>query len=204
MSRFARRRWSCGVAVLASIMICLVAAPAAALFDASLGVYFDAQGTQCQGTIRPGTPATIYVLAKVGPEAGGITGAEFRFDGLPSSWTVYPVPNAIAFSLGDPFAGGVNIAFSQCWATGSVVRLYTVLVLAASEEDDVEFALVQRERPSNPNFPCPLVTACDAPMFTMHCVASYPCRVNATIPGPCDEILAVEDASWSAVRQLYR
>lgn len=191
--------------VLAAALVCMTAGYSAAAVNARLGVYFDDQGTQCHGTIRPGSPATIYILAKVGADTPGITGAEFRFEGLPSSWVVFPVANSTAFNVGDPFANGVNIAFSECMGpSGAVVPLYRVLVLATSDEEDVQFTLVQKNLPSNPNFPCPLVTACDPPMFTMHCVTSEPCQVNATSPGPCDEITAVEAATWSAVRGLYR
>ncbi len=190
--------------LLTAGILSFLAPRAAGATDARIGVYFDAAGTQCSGTIRPGAPNTIYILAKAA--AGDrVSGAEFRFAGLPASWSVYPVPNPAVISIGNPFTIGVNIASGlQCNAGGAqVFLLYTVLVLAADNVDDVRFELVQRDVPSNPSFHCPLITGCDVPFYTMHCVRTDPCFVNAVKQTPC-KTTGVETVSWSAVRGLYR
>ena len=80
---------------LAIVAIAAGTAAAQAASDGSIGIYFDPDGTLCQGTIAPGpTGGFVYVLAKLaGQSAGGIAGSEFRFTGVPASWEVFPVAN---------------------------------------------------------------------------------------------------------------
>ena len=104
--------------------------------DRSIGVYFDPQGTLCHGTIRPGTPGTVYILAKLPPGADGIAGAEFRFTGAPDSWQLFAVPNPAIITIGDPFGQGVTIGFS-CQRPEKESSPSSVLVLAGSEETDL-------------------------------------------------------------------
>jgi hypothetical protein len=136
-----------------------------------------------------------------------VSGAEFRFTGLPASWSVFPVPNPEAFSLGNPFTTGVNIVGVggvSCDPAGPpTFLLYTVLVLATDHVDNVRFELVQRDPPANPRFSCPLVSGCDAPVFTLHCVETDACFVNSVTPVPC-ATTGVEATSWTAVRSFYR
>ncbi len=178
-------------------------------YDVHIGVFFDAQGTVCSGTIRPGVPGTIYILSKSRPGTEVPSGAEFSFEGLPSTWSAYAVPNPGALSLGDPFANGVNIATlgRSCAEPDAnpILLLYTVLILATDEQDDVRFRLVARLPPSNPGFDCPLITECEAPTFYMRCARSVPCFVNATAPAPCAAaITAVQSTTWTGLRALYR
>jgi|CXWL01.1.fsa_nt_gi hypothetical protein len=195
--------------VLTAISIgAVISSPTAvhATVNVRIGVYFDAAGTMCSGTIRPDQPGTIYILAKAEPGTEIPSGAEFRFTGLPSSWAVYPVPNPNTLSLGDPFAHGVNIASvgSPCAEPGTipVLLLYTVLVLASETVDDVRFDLVQRDPPSNPAWTCPLVVGCGLP-YEKYCVETDPCFVNVSTPAPC-VVTAVERTTWTALRGLYR
>lgn len=187
-------------------LIVLFAGAALADAPASLGVFFDDAGTQCTGSILPGTPGTIYVMAKLGAVARpGITGAEFQFTGIPDSWDIHPVPNPEMLSWGDPFANGTNLAWSDCQAPESdTVLMYRVLVLASDVETDLEFKLEAKSRPSNPNFACPLVTLCDAPIYTKVCVESFPCFVNATSQKACSVPVAVEYKTWAGVKQVFR
>jgi len=211
---------STAVAILAAAMLALALAlaapvlagdalPAVSTLDVTLGVFFDREGTMCSGTIRPGQPGTIYILAKSAPGTEIISGAEFRFAGLPASWTVFPVPNPRCLSLGNPFGAGVNIAATNldgtaCSPAWSTYLMYTVLVIAGEDEDDVRFELVNREPPTNPAFRCPLVTDCTY-AFEAHCVETSPCFVNTTAPAPCAVTpTAVEQATWTKVRTLFR
>jgi hypothetical protein len=175
--------------------------------SARIGVYFDAAGTQCTGSIVPGVPSTVYIVAKANA-ADRVSGAEFRFLGLPAQWSVFPVPNPTTLSLGNPFANGVNIAatgFStECTTAGDqVFLLYTVAVLATDHIENVRFSIAKRDPPLNPAFACPLITTCDVgDGFVKHCVETDDCFVNATSPVPC-ATTAVHAVSWSAVRGLY-
>jgi hypothetical protein len=64
MRRFALRR---SLATVLVVILSSLASSSFALSDRTIGVYFDANGTQCNGTIVPGTPGTIYILARVEP-----------------------------------------------------------------------------------------------------------------------------------------
>jgi len=169
----------------------------------SIGVYFDPQGNTCQGTIEAGTVGKVYVLAKLaGGTQGGIAGAQFRFTGAPSAWELYAVPNPDIVSLGDPFGEGVVAGFICQPPAGGVVLLYTVLVVAHETIYDVRFEI--GERVPSLTHPCPLLLACDDPVFTKFCVEGLACYVNATTATSCTKGLAVNQATWSVVKALYR
>jgi hypothetical protein len=173
--------------------------------DRTIGVYFDAEGTQCHGTIHPGTLGTIYVLAKLDPGAPGINGAEFRFVGVPESWQVSTIVNPNVLSFGDPFGIGVGLAFFGCQRPASgVVLIFKALVVALAEESDITFSIENRDPPSNPGFRCPLIIECDEPNFSKLCVEGVPCTVNASRPGPCPVTTAATETSWSAMKEIYR
>jgi hypothetical protein len=189
----------------ALVAAALLACGSPALAERTLGVYFDAAGTQCNGTILPGTPGTVYIFAKLESWDPGIHGAEFRFSGLPSTWDAYAEANPEMLAIGDPFANGVTAALGSCaqFAAG-VVTLYTVLVLASAPESDVWFTIESRYPPSNPGFRCPLVVNCDAPVYSTTCVEGRYCTVNAARPERCPGTTAIERSSWSAVKAFYR
>ena len=170
-----------------------------------IGIYFDPAGRNCTGTIRPGEPGTVYVIAKLaGLSTCGIAGAEFRFSGVPESWTTYPVANPEVLTLGDPFVDGVSLG-SRCLRpeSGSVV-LYSVQVVATSEVNDILFHVQARDPPMNPAFTCPLLVLCDYPMFTMVCVEGLSCFVNSSTPRVCQRPVAVMASTWSQVKKLFR
>jgi hypothetical protein len=196
-----------GLALLPLAIVAIVAGSASAqtVNDGSIGIYFDREGTICQGTIPPGpTGSTVYVLAKLaGQSAGGIAAAEFRFTGVPASWEVFPVANPDHLTQGNPFLDGVVSGF-ECESKTPTILLYTVLVLAHSEETNVQFQIEQRNPPANPSFPCPHVNLCDAPTYTDVCVEGLPCFVNATTPRKCGDPLAVSAVSWSGLKLLFR
>jgi hypothetical protein len=79
----------------------------------TIGVFFDAGATDCDASVAPFSTFNVYVSAILGTDAGasGITGADFRVDGLTglvSSFT--PSPAAMS-SIGDPTFCGCSIAF---------------------------------------------------------------------------------------------
>lgn len=169
----------------------------------TIGVYFDAAGTQCSGTIPAGESGKVYVVAHLdGPTAAGIAGAEFSFDGMPNAWEAYSVPDPQILAIGDPFTDGVAMGFVCRTNQEGPVVLYTVVVFAHEDVADVMFEIQQRKPALS--MPCPLLLACDEPVFTKYCVESVPCFVNARAPSPCDVPLAVEASSWSGVKALYR
>ncbi len=169
----------------------------------TLGVYFDPQGTTCRGMIPAGTTGKVYIVARTGgATAGGIAGAEFRFAGVPNSWEVYSVPNPDIVAIGDPFADGVVAGFVCQQPTQGAVLLYTVIVFAHEDITDVQFSILPRDPPLS--YACPMMLACDYPVFTKFCVEGTGCFVNATGPTTCDSGVAVSAATWSKIKDLYR
>ena len=185
------------VRVIASLVmaLCLTAGSANA---SSIGVFFAADASDCDGTAVPFTPFTTYVIAILGGDAavGGITGAEFRLDGIDPSWfnTVTPSP-ASNVSIGNPITGGVNLAFPSCQG-GSLVLLYTIQSVALAAVSPRTLQIDRHTNPPNPNFSCPLVTLCDAE-FTKLCVPGGSAALNETCGLP------VQPATWSQVKGLY-
>lgn len=172
-------------------------------FNGALGVYFDPEGQFCQGTIPAGTVGKVYILATLGgATASGLAGAEFRFDGVPTAWEAYAVPSPDLLALGNPFGDGVVAGFPCKSSNGDKVLLYTVVIIAHEDVTDVRFNVEMRNPPLN--FECPLVVACDEPEFTKYCVETSACFVNATSRTPCATPLAIEEVTWSAMKELYR
>ncbi len=171
----------------------------------SLGVYFDAQGTQCEGTIGAGEVGRVYIVAKYGPpRTDGIAGAEFRFVGVPDTWQVSAVPNPEIFTLGNPFGDGVVAGFACPAPQARKYVLYEVLVQAGDVQENVQFSLEVRRPPINASLNCPILVQCDAPAFTQFCVEAEPCFVNATKATPCSTPVGVSRTTWGAVKSLLR
>ena len=170
---------------------------------ASIGVFGDQAGGTCNIAAAPGGAGSLYILATLGGAvSGGMTGAEFRVDNLPTAWFVNLIPNPAAnLTLGNPFAlgGGANIAFPGCQiGGGGVVLLWTVSFFATTAETNRTLTVARHTNPSNLNFQCPLMTLCDSPVFTKVCVSGG----QAVINGPSCTV-AVAQKSWSGVKALY-
>ena len=173
--------------------------------NGSIGIYFDREGTMCTGRITPEEVGTVYVIAKTsGMSNCGIAGAEFRFQGIPASWTTYPVAEPDLLALGDPFLEGVTMGFRCKRSDSRLSILYEVQVVATHVEEDLVFRVVNRDPATNPNFECPLLLLCDRPVFTKVCVTGLACVVNSTKPRKCGDPVAVTARSWSQLKGLYR
>ena len=192
------------------LLLVLGAAWAPRAAGPSIAVSFAAAGNDCDFTTTAFTPFTCYVLVLLGgdPAVAGITGAEFQLTGLADPSLVATVtPNPAAnLSLGNPLAGGCNIAFPGC-QTGPVVLLYTLSVLPVGPVAGRDLRIAQRATPSNPAFSCPLVTLCDAPAFTKICVCN--CDAQLNLPGSCTACfhpcaVGVERLNWSAIKRMYQ
>ena len=194
----------CRVLMIFAVLLCLAAAPASAQ---SIGVYFDPSGSiDCAGAIPPLTPATWYICARLfGPAANGIIGVEFRQDGTPAGWAVTATPSSDAdIVLGDPLYGGVDLAFADCQAgSNGVVLIYTVHGIATTAVGCTTLQISRHTTPSNPNFYCPVVILCDAPVYTCECATGGIAYFNSACgePGGCP--VAVFPTSWSQVKNLF-
>lgn len=186
------------VRVIASLVmaLCLTVGSANA---SSIGVFFAPDASDCDGTAAPFTPFFTYVIALLGGDAaaGGITGAEFRLDGISPAWFNTVTPNPAAnVTIGNPTTGGCNIAFPTCQGGGSVL-LYTIQSVALAAVPATTFQINRHTTPGNVNFQCPLVTLCDD-AFTKVCVSGGTAFLNG---GTCT--VGVTEATWSTVKGLY-
>ena len=174
---------------------------ASAASAASISLFFDPAGTDCDYTVPAlYTPVNMYVMAVLGgPSAGGMTGAEFRILNWPTNWfaniTASPAANTV---LGNLWTGA-NIAFPGCQpGAGGLVLLYSVSGFATTAEPETYLTVTQHYTPSNPNFPCPLLVLCDAPVYTKVCVSGGVAILNGR---SCQ--IGVQPTSWSHVKGLY-
>jgi len=158
-----------------AVAIALLGSGAARASDGIIGVYGDLTATQRNATFSLGVPRTLFIVAQLeGLTASGMTGAEFRVEGLPEDWTVFATPNPAApVALGDPFrvVNGVhraNIAFPSCtFGTEGRVLLYTVVVIANSVVETGDMVVLGGDPPANPAWPVPLMTLCDFPDYSI-------------------------------------
>jgi hypothetical protein len=101
------------------VISALVVASLAMSADASpttIGVFFDPAATDCDIAVAPFSTFNVYVSAVLGTDAGasGITGAEFRVDGLAGIVSSVTLNPASAVSVGNPTLGGCSIGFPAC------------------------------------------------------------------------------------------
>ena len=177
----------------------------ASSFAESIGLFFDTDCTKCGATLPVGSQTTLYLSAvREGPwENYPLIGAEFRVVGLPSEWQVSWVPHPQArFSIGNPFAEGVDIAFdSDPGIEGSCINLFTCTVTATSFVENVYLDVVAHTNPGWNVGACPVLvcTTGREPGECLFCVATTQCIIN----GPSCSV-AVESRLWSEVKALYR
>ncbi len=183
-------------------MLCLgvVALPASA---SSIRPAFSADGLVNCTTVPPFVWFTTYIFADLYDDAAasGVTGAEFRLDGIDPAWfnTVTPSPDAV-LSLGNPIAGGCNIAFSVpgCHSgVNGLLLLYTIQSLALAPITPRTLQVGIHVTPSC-GFCCVVLTLCDAPAFSKVCVLSGQAQLNGNCP-----TVSTHTTSWSQIKSLY-
>lgn len=156
-------------------------------------IYIGAPGSpQYQACVGQEIQLTIGFLSG-GPVASGVTdgatvsgmtGAEFQIVGLPAGWTATAVPNpGASVVVGSPLTGGVDIVFPDCHVEPDVA-LYTLIITPTTNEV-ANLSITQHQSPSNPNYPCPLVILCDAPVFTKVCVTGGTATITTCEIDPC-------------------
>jgi len=171
----------------------------------SIGIFADTGSSSCNVQIPVYSQTSSFYINVVGSGAlvpAGINGAEFQvlhnLTGADAILTV--VPNAGSnIALGDPMAGGCNIAFPGCQA-GASVNLYEIKVFLLNGAFTDFVSVAAHTVPSNPNFACSLINKCDGPIFTAVCVPGGAAYINDQAD-PCQ--IAVEDKSWGEVKSLF-
>lgn len=176
--------------------------------NGAIGLYFDSDCATCSQDVTVGVPFTLYVNATLaGGTAQGILRAEFSIGGLPSGWLTQSTPNPLASNVrGDPFGSGASISFDRCITTTQLgcVHLYTIWVLPTTPADDLRLRIQANFdnpicSPTLPPWNCrPILVACD-PLHSGYLVSGG----QAILNGPACTV-AVDERTWSDVRQLYR
>jgi hypothetical protein len=147
---------------------------------------------------------TFSIVAVRGAEATcgpGLTGAEFRVEGLSSDWLVLTTANPSAVVvIGSPFGNGVNIAFATALMDPSV-QLFSVTMIytLAGEPPPTVLRVVAKNPSSHPHWACPLVTGGDCPCPAIACLTGGLLYINGD--GNC--LVGVAPATWSGVKQLF-
>ena len=169
-----------------------------------LGIFFDNNGSKCEGTLATGGLTTLYVLlAANGDTRGGIAGVEFQVEAETSGLRLFgehplfPQPTLVGSALGN----GIYLADKNC-QSGVVVPILSFQVQNLSGGSDAVVSIAPHSTPSNPEFPCALVNLCDAPAFTKVCVRPGKAVLNPTGSIACGSGAA--SSEWGRVKELYR
>jgi hypothetical protein len=177
--------------------------------SAGIGIFTTPDGTNCNLTLLPGLPQNIYVLYL--GEGGPMTiGAEYRIFGMPGTFgvtytaTLTPGPGS-NLTLGNAFDGtGHNVAWPAVQpfdGNGNLLlATYTLVWFVTPAVPPGTILKVTNRSPCTDGaccFCCPLIV--DAG-FNLICQAGGEMRVNGG--PPCT--VAVEQRTWTGVRNLYR
>jgi hypothetical protein len=173
---------------------------------ASIGLYSDANCGSCNLTIPLGSETgTFYIIAVdtddlLGPECAGLTGAQFRVQGLPAGWSASSTPSPLAnYSLGNPLGAGADIAFPTR-LLGGCILLYTVVVGPLSPGASALLQVTAHSSPAPPTFNCPLVVVgAHCPITPFVCVTGGILYLN--MPGDC--VVGAAPRTWSQVKRLF-
>jgi hypothetical protein len=150
------------VRVIASLVFALCHIFTGTAFASSIGVFWAADGSDCDFTQAFPAPVTFYLVAVLGGDAAaaGITGAEFRVDNVPTGmpgdgWFIAANSEAPLTSVGNPILGGGNIAFPMC-QMGATRLLYTVTGFASTILPARTMTVNRHTTPSNSELPLPV------------------------------------------------
>jgi hypothetical protein len=176
------------------------------------------------GAMAAGTPKNIYLGIKVGASGEtGLTGVEFSIAGIrqaedgilvlsvnpipPTMTAIGSAPSPADTTTSSSGMGGMNIAWPECQAIpAGGLAIAQIQLLSFSPVTDKVFMVKRKYPPSNPaRFPFnPVLIRCDAPNYSDVKVreACYIAGYSGT-PLPACPVVAVEDKTWSTVKQLF-
>ena len=195
--------WSSPMPRFAALLVlaCIHASTARA---SDIVVSAQANAPVCTLTMEAGIPTTVYALAVLSGDAAeiGIYDAEFRIHGFDPAWAVVSRPNAAATSdIGNPVDNGCVLSFTTCERpVNQIVLLYTMTVIPFTVTPGRMVFAYGPVKPTNPNFPCASLLACNLPNPTRICVPGAVSCINAA--ASCC-ISPIESTSWSQVKALY-
>ena len=156
-----------------------------------VGIFFDTAGQACSAQIDSGTVTTMYVLAQLdGQTASGITGAEFRLDGIPEGWIALATAPTGAIVIGDVLTDGVSMGFGSCnQGSSGIVTLFTITLVATSTVTNAMVTTRMKEPPSNASHQYPLFITCDG-AFTLKKALRGKAFINPLASSDCTDYSA--------------
>jgi len=179
-------------------VLLLTLASNAAASPSSIGVFFDANATDCDASVPYGSEFHIYVAAILGTDivGGGITGARLSLRGIDPAWYPTMIANpAASVTVGGPL-DEIHVGFSTC-QSASPVLLFTVRCVMMPPLGP---RLLRAARPFDPHWSlAPMVSICDPPIFTYIQVPGGEAILNG---GNCT--VGVESTTWSSVKSMFR
>jgi len=190
---------TCSVLRICGLLIALLVTGSGQAVGASIGLFSTPDCSSCNLTIHQGEQKSVYVSAPINDAIPqDFAGGEFRITGVPSPWTVVNVTRGpgIHVIIGDPLGSGVVFSVPD-GATSLCTRIFTIDLLATTEEVATTFRIEAMEEPSNPERDCPVLNFF---FDTWLCAGAGVLLVNS----PSDCSVSVTPAQWGAIKQLYR
>ncbi len=172
-----------------------------------LGIYFDDRASKCSDTFTTGMSRTLWVmLLAEGDTRGGISGAEFRIvatgaTGYSFSGETIVLPNGFAVGT-SALEDGLNVVSTRGCENRLPLPILKLTVLNLSGGQDATLEIAEKIPPSHRDFPCPLVTLCDNPVFTKVCITPDRAVLNPSGSLRCG--IASEQSDWGRIKELYR
>lgn len=194
--------------------------------DCEMGLWDEPEMIHNFGAVSAGTPKDIYLGVKLGAGETGVTTIEFSISNMRqvednilvvgTEGLTDPQPNIFLGSVQAPAdtssgtagTGGSNIAWPSC-VTSTSQALIKITFLSFAPVSNKVFVIKHRYPPTNTFYPYPLFTRCDPPEYT-----------KVAVPGGCyiagwdgttnpvnlcaAKIGAVENETWTGMKQLYR
>jgi len=174
------------------------------------------------GAMAAGTPKDIFLGVTVPAGETGLTGVEFSIAGMRQVedgilvLSVTPIPAATVIgsvqapadtSMSSTGTGGANIAWSECQGiSGGSLAIARIQLLSFTPVVDKVFKVKRKYPVSNMmNYPFNAVLVrCDFPVFTTVKMREG-CYIAGYSGAPLANCsVAVEEETWSGVKQLFR
>ena len=146
-------------------------------------VSFQLQSTQCLDRGLPFQQEFTLQIVAQNTNGSSFERLEFRVTGFSLDDFVLPVqvaPNPeVTSAEGNPFEEGAIITFPACQESTEPILLYTATLFPLSPNYTPQIEIQGIDAPSDPGFPCPTATSCDA---APTCLSSWVWKRQILVP----------------------
>ncbi len=176
-----------------------------------LGTFFDTQAKVCTASVTSGVTKLYVVAGLLGQSAVGIAGAEFRLvNSNPNGFVLTATAMPGWIMVGDPLGAGAALVRDCAMNQGAGrVPLLEVTVFANDGAVNGHLIVQQASQPTNPLYTAPTLILCDTPTHSAIAAGNgYAALMNPSSGADettCPDLpVAVEQQTWSRIKQLYR